>query len=320
MVQGGSEECYVVLTEVQLSPPKAQDEVEKRTVFAHIPLLALAGVFLLIGVLWRNVDVFILGFSETWLNILPCKLFPLLIILGFFFYFRRSEVSSVLGLEIHEPRKHVIMGVFVGITLFFMGNVAASIIYWAFIDPSAGLSVTIIQAHLLWYSALFFLINAVYEEVLFRGILQNGLREYVSVNRAIFFSAAIFGIYHIIWPIYFAGTGTLNSSHLFVYIVFSGILGGIFGIYYEKFSSRRTLLGPIIAHWIINFMNENIKMASAEVIAGPDVLLVNPVQMVIALVLVMTAYSSMIYIFSRSRASDLDGWLQRRHAQLFGGA
>ena len=151
---------------------------------------------------------------------------------------------------------------------------------------------------------------------MFRGVLQNGLREYMSVNRAIFSSAAVFGVYHIIWPIYFAGTGTLNSSHLFVYIVFSAILGAIFGIYYEKFSGRRTLLGPVIAHWLINFLNENIKIASAEVIAGPDVLLVNPVQMVIALVLVITAFSSMIYIFNKYRVEHLDGWLQRRRAQL----
>lgn len=304
------------MTKAQLSVPASQVDEEPHSFWAHVPLLALAGLFLFIGVLWRNVDVFILGLSESWLNILPCKLFPLLIILGFFWLYRRSEFGTVLGLEIHEPRKHVTVGIIVGVTLFLMGDVIASILYWVFIDSSGGLSVTIVRPHLLWYSAIFFLINAVYEEALFRGVLQNGLREYMSVNRAIFSSAAVFGVYHIIWPIYFAGTGTLNSSHLFVYIVFSAILGAIFGIYYEKFSGRRTLLGPVIAHWLINFLNENIKIASAEVIAGPDVLLVNPVQMVIALVLVITAFSSMIYIFNKYRVEHLDGWLQRNRAQL----
>ena len=162
-----------------------------------------------------------------------------------------------------------------------------------------------------------FLINAVYEEVLFRGALQNGLRDYMSVNRAILTSALIFGVYHIIWPIYFAGTGTLSPTHVVVYVVFSAILGGIFGIYYEKFSSRRTLLGPIIAHWLINFLNENIKISSSEIVAGPDVLLGNPpIQMAIALGLVLILYSTSIFLFSKYRVEDLDGWLQRRRAQF----
>jgi membrane protease YdiL (CAAX protease family) len=305
------------MKEVQLAVSRTEEDNVEKTSRNHFPLLALAGLFLFIGIVWRNVDVFLMGLSESWLNILPCKLFPLLIILGFFWIYRRSEMGTVLGLSIDAPRKHVTIGIILGVSLFLMGNAIASVIYWAFIDSSLGLNVTIIRVDLLWYSAIFFLINAVYEEVLFRGALQNGLREYMSVNRAIFTSAAIFGLYHIIWPIYFAGSGTLSPSHIFVYVVFSGILGAIFGIYYEKFSSRRTLLGPIIAHWLINFLNENIKISSSEVIAGPDVLLGNPpIQMAIALLLVLAIYSTSIFVFSRYRVEDLDGWLVRRRAQF----
>jgi len=303
------------MAKTQLTVSTTGVENEKESFWNHFPLLALAGLFLFIGVVWRNVDIFILGLSESWLNILPCKLFPLLIILGFFWFFRRSEMGSVLGLRYHEPRKHVTIGIIVGVALFLMGNAVASVIYWAFIDPSLGLNVVIIRVELLWYSAIFFLINAVYEEILFRGALQNGLREYMSINRAILTSAVIFGVYHIVWPIYFAGTGTLSPSHIFVYVIFSAILGGIFGIYYEKFSSRVTLLGPIIAHWLINFLNENIKISTSEVIAGPDVLIGNPpIQMVIALLLVLIMFSSSIFVFSKYRVEDLDGWLQQKRA------
>jgi len=301
----------------QLSVSTTEIEEPSKQTWDHVPLLALAGLFLFIGVVWRNVDVFLLGLSESWLNILPSKLFPLLIILGFFWFFRRNQITSVLGLKIEDTRRHVTLGIILGVALFLMGNAIASVIYWAFIDSSRDLSVTIIRPDLLWYSAIFFLINAVYEEILFRGALQNGLREYVSVNRAILISAAIFGLYHLVWPFYFAGTGTLSTSHIFVYVVFSGLLGGVFGIYYEKFSSRRTLLGPIIAHWLINFLNENIKISTSEVIAGPDVLLGNPpIQMAIALLLVVILYATSIIIFSKYLVDDLDGWLQRRRAQL----
>jgi len=305
------------MRKAQLTVSTTEEDSEKESSRNHFPLLALAGLFLFIGVAWRNVDVFLLGLSESWLNILPSKLFPLLIILGFFWLYRRNEMRTVLGLSIDEPRKHVTLGIILGVALFLMGNAIASVIYWAFIDSSLGLYVTVIRVDLLWYSAIFFLINAVYEEVLFRGALQNGLRDYMSVNRAIFISAAIFGVYHLIWPFYFAGTGTLSPSHIFVYVVFSGILGGLFGIYYEKFSSRRTLLGPIIAHWLINFLNENIKISTSEVIAGPDVLLGNPpIQMAIALTLVLVLYSTSIFVFSRYRVENLDGWLERRRAQF----
>ncbi|MHA2396290.1 MAG: CPBP family intramembrane glutamic endopeptidase [Candidatus Thorarchaeota archaeon] len=305
----------------QLTVSSTEIEEPSESTWDHIPLLALAGLFLFIGVAWRNVDIFLLGLSESWLNILPSKLFPLLIILGFFWFYRRNQITSVLGLKIEDPRRHVTIGIILGVALFLMGNVVASVIYWAFIDSSQGLNVTIIRPDLLWYSAIFFLINAVYEEILFRGALQNGLREYVSTNRAILISAAIFGVYHLVWPIYFAGTGTLSPSHIFVYVVFSGFLGGIFGIYYEKFTSRRTLLGPIIAHWLINFLNENIKISTSEVVAGPDVLLGNPpIQMAIALFLVVILYASSIFIFSKYRVEDLDGWLQRRRAQFSFGA
>ncbi|MHA1963196.1 MAG: CPBP family intramembrane glutamic endopeptidase [Candidatus Thorarchaeota archaeon] len=301
----------------QLTVSTTEIEDPSKSTWNHIPLLALAGLFLFIGVVLRNIDVFLLGLSESWINILPSKLIPLLIILGFFWFYRRTQIASVLGLKIEEPRKHVAIGIILGVALFLMGNVVASVIYWAFIDSSQGLNVTIIRPDLLWYSAIFFLINAVYEEILFRGALQNGLREYMSVNMAILSSAVIFGIYHIIWPIYFAGSGTLNTSQIFVYVVFSGLLGAVFGIYYEKFSSRRTLLGPIFAHWLINFLNENIKISSSEVIAGPDVLLGNPpIQMAMALLLVIILYSTSIIIFSKYRVENLEGWLQRRRAQF----
>ena len=102
-----------------------QDELEEESNGSHTPTLALAGFFLFIGVLWRNVDIFILNLSETWLNILPSKIFPLLIILGFFWLFRRNLISSVLGLEVHEPRKHIVTGILVGVFLFLMGDYIA---------------------------------------------------------------------------------------------------------------------------------------------------------------------------------------------------
>lgn len=288
--------------------PEVEDDTAFHSQWARTPLLVLAGIFLLIGVVWRNIDVFVLNLGNSWMNILPCKLFPLLLIIGFFWFYRKKEIPTVLGLKIQDTRMHAVIGITLGISLYVLGNVLATIIYATFFDPSLNLEFIIIEINLLWYSAIFFLINAVYEEVLFRGLLQNALRDYVTANRAILFSAMIFGIYHIIWPIYHAET---NVARIVVTIVFSGLLGGVFGVYYEKFSNRSTLLGPIFAHWVLNFLNENFKISTDIVVSGPDVLLVNPIQMGIALLLVTLCFAVTFRFFWKYRAETVHEWISR---------
>jgi len=58
---------------------------------------------LLVGIAWRIVDIFILGLGDTWLNVMPSKLFPLLITLAYFWRYRRTETGSVLGVQCVEP-------------------------------------------------------------------------------------------------------------------------------------------------------------------------------------------------------------------------
>jgi len=53
------------------------------------------------------------------------------------------------------------------------------------------------------------------------------------------------------------------------------ILGIFFGIYYERFSSSKSLLGPIAVHTIINFVNECFKVGPEPVIQGPDMIFAN---------------------------------------------
>jgi hypothetical protein len=62
-------------------------------------LLQLAGVMLAIAIVWRVVDIFVLRLGETWVNILPSKIFPFLIMTVLFWKYRRGEVGTVLGLN-----------------------------------------------------------------------------------------------------------------------------------------------------------------------------------------------------------------------------
>jgi membrane protease YdiL (CAAX protease family) len=299
-----------------LAPVVTESEVKKASFWSRVGLIPLGILLLTIGVIWRNVDVFILGFSESWLNILPCKLFPLLLIVGVFWKYRRSEVGSVLGLRRNRMRSHLVIGVSMGVLFYFLGNILPTMIYWAFFDSSFDIQLIIVNVDLLWYSAFFFLLNAIYEEVLFRGLLQNGFRSRLTPNRAILLSASVFGVYHLIWPIYHAASGILTMSHIFVYVVFSAFLAVVFGVYYEKFSGRRTLAGPIAAHWLINLLNENFKMSFDQVIEGPDVLLVGSTQMVIALTLVALAFTTLMLVSWKLRVEQVESWAARHLGRL----
>ncbi|MHA2360458.1 MAG: hypothetical protein ACXAB6_00825, partial [Candidatus Thorarchaeota archaeon] len=55
---------------------------ETTSVWSRMNLLYMSGIMLTIAVVWRIVDVFILGLGDTWFNIFPSKLFPFLIIIG----------------------------------------------------------------------------------------------------------------------------------------------------------------------------------------------------------------------------------------------
>jgi membrane protease YdiL (CAAX protease family) len=252
---------------------------------------------LVLAVMWRNVDVFIFGFDKIWTNIMPSKLFPLLILLGLFWRYRKEEVGPVLGLNRMNINAHLILGLIIGVTLYLLGDFFAAVIYASFFDRTLSLEIIIVNFDLLWYSSIFFLVNGILEEALFRGLLQNGLRDYFTANKSMLLSASIFGFYHLIWPIQtFMVEGVFPFTRAMIMVIFSGLLGLTFGIYYERFDSRRSLAGPIAAHTILNFLNENIKVSSAEVVPGPDVLLVNPIQMAIALILVTIAFTAIITI------------------------
>ena len=78
---------------------KNSQQQEEKPFWTSLDLLAIAGIMLAIAVVWRVVDQFVLRLGSTWMNIMPSKLFPLLIMLGFFWRYRRSEIDSVLGLS-----------------------------------------------------------------------------------------------------------------------------------------------------------------------------------------------------------------------------
>ena len=253
-----------------------ESEQVETSAWSSIGLLKMGIIMLTIAVVWRVVDQFLLGLGDTWLNIMPSKLFPFLIILGFFWRYRPKEIDSVLGLTRENLQTQLAVGLLIGIAISFGIDFGGTIVYGLFIDPSYPLQLHILNPDLLGYMMIFFLTNAFLEETLFRGLLINAFKTRQSSNRAIMLSAIIFGIWHAGWPLVNGAAGSDAMNQVASMVFFTTILGVFLGIYYERFNSSRSLAGPILIHTMFNYVSECFKIGPEPVIQGPDLIFSNP--------------------------------------------
>ena len=265
-------------------------------------LLVIGAILLTIGAAWRVMDVLVFNLGSVWINILPSKLGPLLILLGIFYVYRRGEVSTVLGLDRSHLQSHLAVGFLVFLAMYLIVDIGAAFLFAALLDPSYPLDFYVVSMNLLAYSFIFFFINAVFEETLFRGLLQNGFRNHISVNRAILLSSIIFGLWHVVWPIANGSTVAEAGGILFI----SAFLGIFFGIYYERFSSRRTLTGAIVTHTLVNFANENFKIGPDPIVQGPDFSFMAPGLMILSLILLRVTFSTLSILAWKFRVEDVE--------------
>lgn len=262
----------MVTTQIQEKTELEPNDISKWT---STGLIKIAGIMLTIAAIWRIVDQFVLGLGSTWMNIFPSKLFPFLILLGFFWKYRPQEIGSILGLSSDKIKSRLVIGILIGIIFAIGIDIGGTVIYGVFIDSTYPLQLHILNEDLLGYMFIFFLTNAFMEETLFRGLLLNAAKTRLSSNVSILLSALIFGIWHAGWPLVNGAMGGEAVSGVATIVFFTMILGIFFGIYYERFSSSRSLLGPIAVHTIVNFVNECFKVGPEPVIQGPDITFAN---------------------------------------------
>jgi membrane protease YdiL (CAAX protease family) len=273
----------------------------ERSYWSSMNLLIISGIMLIIGITWRMVDQFILNLGSTWMNIMPSKLFPFLIMIGFFWRYRRKEIDSVLGLSGKQFRAQFAAGLVMVLMISILIDIGGAIIYAVFLDPAYPLEMHILNPDLLGYMFIFFLTNAFFEETLFRGLLQNSLKTQVSPNKAIVLSAITFGLWHSGWPLVNGSIGTDLLVQVSMMVFFTTILGLLFGIYYERFSSGQSLIGAIIAHTFFNFISEDFKIGPEPVIQGPDLVFSTPGLMAVSLLMFLVVFLFLFAIFWRFR-------------------
>ncbi|MHA2140589.1 MAG: CPBP family intramembrane glutamic endopeptidase [Candidatus Thorarchaeota archaeon] len=244
------------------------------SIWSRMNLLQLSAIMLAIAALFRIIDILVLGLGDTWINIMPSKIIPLVILISLFWSYRNGDIRSVLGLSKERLRCNLLLGVILGISMYLLMDAIPVVIFGFYIDSSYPLDFHILVPELLWYQFLFFLTNAVLEETLFRGLLQNGLAERYTSGRAILISALIFAAWHMIWPV--VNGSAVTPGQTIAMLLFSVIFASFMGVYYEKFTGRTSLVGPIAAHTLVNFFNEGFRIGPEPVIQGPDVVYASP--------------------------------------------
>ncbi|TFG14347.1 CPBP family intramembrane metalloprotease [Candidatus Thorarchaeota archaeon] len=297
-----SEEIAITVLETV----KRTEEQDESSFLSRIGLVPLGLFMVALGVILRHIDVFVFSLGSTWMNILPCKVISLAVLIGVFWMCRRDQVGPILGLTNSNLKANLLVGTILGLGMYFCINVLSMILYF-FIEPSVTLQFSIlIGPELLAYTFIFFAINAVYEEGLFRGLLQNGFRKRYGARTGILFSAAIFGVWHLVWPVHTYFTkGYFPVGDAVVMVVFSGLLGIVFGVCYEKFTSRVSLIGPIAAHTLLNYFNESFKVALDTVVQGPDLSFVSPTHMALGLSIALLTFASCIGFFWKFRLEQV---------------
>jgi membrane protease YdiL (CAAX protease family) len=304
----------MVTATIQESATKRSRE---KPFWSSLNLLAVCGIMLTVSVVWRVVDQFVLGLGSTWMNIMPSKLFPLLILIGFFWKYRRVELGSILGLSRKQFRAQFAAGILMVLLISLLIDIGGTVLYAVFLDPTYPLELHIVNQDLLGYLFVFFVTNALLEETLFRGLLQNSLKTRTSAAKAILLSAIAFGIWHAGWPLVNGSVGTALLVQVASMIFFTTILGLLFGVYYERFSSGQSLIGPIIAHTFFNFIGESFKVGPEPVIQGPDIVFSTPVLMAVSVLMFLGVFSLLFFIFWRYRIEQASRvWQQFRNSIL----
>ena len=287
----------MVTTQIQEKPELDNDDTSSWTTAG---LIKIAGIMLTISAIWR--------IGSTWMNIFPSKLFPFLILFGFFWKYRPHEIGSVLGLSRDKIQSRLVIGILIGIIFAIGIDIGGTLLYGVFIDSTYPLQLHILNEELLGYMFIFFLTNAFMEEALFRGLLLNAAKTRLSSNVSILLSAIIFGLWHAGWPLVNGAVGGEAISGVATMVFFTMILGIFFGIYYERFSSSRSLLGPIAVHTIVNFVNECFKIGPEPVIQGPDMIFANSGLMIVTLLMFFLTFIPLgiiLWKFKIEQVTDL---------------
>ncbi|MFX1339449.1 MAG: lysostaphin resistance A-like protein [Promethearchaeota archaeon] len=253
--------------------------MEKWRTFAGRHPFAVLSLITLICVILSLIDIFILRIDELWGEIIISKALGFFIILIYLWSVQRSVAA--IGLHKTMIFQALFIGAFVstimmaiyftaGFLVLIGSNVKVEIIFSPN-DPKAGVEGGVLFGLWLVFGNV---INCCMEEGLFRGLMTRKFLTRMDFWKANFLQAALFGAWHLRWPLkyYITGQMTLMQAVFNAISINFGapfLLGQIWGYMYYKTNS----LWP---SWISHFIwNSTLNLLIFNIPSGTDEAIVN---------------------------------------------
>jgi membrane protease YdiL (CAAX protease family) len=213
---------------------------------------------LLIAFVFRIIDIFVLGLDELLGEIILSKLLGFLLVLGYIWAVGKTITS--IGLHRRDINEVLLIGG-VGTSVIFVaafglqyvalgGTDQSPGIVFVAIDPKTGLEGGVLFTMFLLLGNV---VNSFMEEGLFRGVMLPHFMRSLSFRWANLLQAALFGLWHAVWPVKSLITGDLTMgaavTEAVSLVLTTTVAGLVFGYLFYKTGS---LWAPWLAHTIHN--------------------------------------------------------------------
>jgi len=283
--------------------PQALYELSiKHTILVPLILLVIALIF-------KILDIFVFRLDELLGEIILSKSIGFLLVIAYLLAVGKSVTA--IGLHSRSVGKALIIGATgVALVLVVSYGLQFSVLIGAdkqpalvltAIDPKTGMMGSLAFAFLLIVGNF---VNSFMEEGLFRGVMLRHFRASLSFWRANFLQAALFALWHLVWPAkdFITGQADLSGAafQAIMLLVGTGIYGLAMGYLYLKMDN---LWAPWLVHTINNTVLNMVHIRTVEGL-GSD--------MVVLQVMLGVCYVAVILLFramtKRFQMSEVRPW------------
>ncbi len=193
----------------------------------------------------------------------PAEKIPIIYLVVLTVFWVEGRSSSELGLIRSRLGRSLAAGLIIGLIFYFLSN----LLYAAgapllLLGSSPKFSPVALNLDVL-VSVLVssFILAALSEELLFRGYLQGGAERAIGPDRAVIYSAFLFGLWHIAWGIPLAGNPVFALVYGLSYVMFAFLSGIVLAVAYR---STANLAPSIMIHGTWNTLAMLIPISSTS--------------------------------------------------------
>jgi uncharacterized protein len=267
-------------------------------------------VLMLIALVFRITDIFVLHLDELWGEILLSKALGFCLVVVFLFLIGRN--LGAIGLEIRGFGRGLLIGVTLAVVPFIISYAAEWIVLSqtgknpglliAAIDPKAGVTGGFLFG--LWLVAGN-LVNAFMEEGLFRGVMLKLFRTKLRFQKANWLQAALFGAWHLVWVVKWYQIGSISTPGEISMAFVSNFIPQLFMGFVWGYAFLKTgnLWIPWAAHTMTNTVLNLVHVTTA---GGMDTALV--LRMVVFTIASLLMIFAIRYTARRSNMSEMTVW------------